>query len=64
MPSAASASLELDAQYKQGISLRVGEYLHLFMIAVTHKHSSEKVAQNPIQACLESVLKVTRQTAV
>jgi hypothetical protein len=45
---------ELDAQYKQGISLRVGVYLHLLMIAVTHKHSSEKVAQNLIQACLEN----------
>jgi ribosomal protein S18 acetylase RimI-like enzyme len=55
---------ELDAQYKRGISLRVGEYLHLFMIAVTHKHSSEKVAQNLIQACLENGIRKGYKTAV
>ncbi len=45
---------ELDAQYNQGRSLRLGKYLHLFMIAVTHQHKGRKVAQNLIQACLEN----------
>src|SRR5262249_34725496 len=36
---------ELDKQYKEGRSLRLGEYLHLFMIAVNHQHKGRKVAQ-------------------
>ena len=55
---------ELDAQYKQGISLRVGEYLHLLMIAVTHQHTGKKVAQNLIQACLENGIRKGYKTAV
>jgi ribosomal protein S18 acetylase RimI-like enzyme len=54
----------LDAQYKQGRSLRVGEYLHLFMIAVMHQHTSKKVAQNLIRVCLENGLRKGYKTAV
>jgi GNAT superfamily N-acetyltransferase len=54
----------LDAQYKQGINPRVGEYLHLFMIAVMHQRTSKKVAQNLIRACLENGLRKGYKTAV
>lgn len=54
----------LDVQYKQGKSLRVGEYLHLFMIAVTHQHTGRKVAQTLIQTCLESGIRKGYKTAV
>ena len=54
----------LDVQYKQGKSLRVGEYLHLFMIAVTHQHTGSKVAQNLIQACLENGIRKGYKAAV
>jgi hypothetical protein len=55
---------ELDAQYKQGRSLRMGEYLHLFMGAVMHRHTGKKVAQTLIQACLENGIRKGYKTAV
>jgi hypothetical protein len=45
---------ELDEQYKHGRSLRLGEYLHLFMIAVDRRHKGRTVAHNLIQSCLEN----------
>jgi GNAT superfamily N-acetyltransferase len=55
---------ELDTQYKQGKSLHVGEYLHLFIIAIMHQHTGKKVAQNLIQACLENGLRKGYRMAV
>jgi GNAT superfamily N-acetyltransferase len=54
----------LDVQYKQGKSLRVGEYLHLFIIAVTHQYTGSKVAQNLIQACLGNGIRKGYKVAV
>src|SRR5262245_11805711 len=55
---------ELDDQYKHGRSLRIGEYLHLFMIAVNHHHKGRNVAHNLIQSCLEHGIKKGYHTAV
>jgi hypothetical protein len=55
---------ELDTQYKQGKSLHVGEYLHLFIIAVMHQHTGKKVAQNLIQACLKNGIRKGYRMAV
>jgi GNAT superfamily N-acetyltransferase len=55
---------EADTQYKRGKSLRVGDYLHLFMIAVARQHTGKKVAQNLIEACLENGVRKGYQTAV
>jgi ribosomal protein S18 acetylase RimI-like enzyme len=54
----------LDTQYKQGKNLRVGDSLHLLMIAVTHQHTGSKVAQNLIQACLENGIRKGYKAAV
>jgi GNAT superfamily N-acetyltransferase len=54
----------LDTQYKQGKSLRVGDSLHLLMIAVTHQHTGKKVAQTLVRACLENGIRKGYQTAV
>jgi GNAT superfamily N-acetyltransferase len=55
---------ELDEQYKQGRSLRLGEYLHLFLIAVNHQHKGRNVAHNLIQSCLENGIRKGYHTAV
>jgi len=55
---------ELDEQYKKGRTLRLGEYLHLFMIAVDHRHQGRKVAQNLVRACLENAARKGYHTAV
>lgn len=55
---------ELDEQYKKGRTLRLGEYLHLFMIAVDHRHKGRKVAQNLVRACLENGVRKGYHTAV
>src|SRR5262249_51422356 len=55
---------ELDEQYKKGRSPRLGEYLHLFMIAVDHRHQGRKVAQNLVRACLENGARKGYHTAV
>src|SRR5262245_48666969 len=55
---------ELDEQYKKGRSLGAGEYLHLFMIAVDHRHKGRKVAQNLVRACLENGAGTGYHTAV
>jgi hypothetical protein len=55
---------ELDEQYKQGRSLRLGEYLHLFMIAVKHQIKGRNVAHNLIQSCLENGMRKGYHTAV
>jgi hypothetical protein len=55
---------ELDEHYKQGRSVRLGEYLHLFMIAVNHQHNGRKVAHNLIQSCLENGIRKGYRTAV
>src|SRR5262245_40427935 len=55
---------ELDEQYRKGRTLRLGEYLHLFMIAVDHRHKGRKVAQNLVRACLENGARKGYRTAV
>jgi len=55
---------ELDEQYKKGRTLRLGGYLHLFMIAVDHRHKGRKVAQNLVRACLENGARKGYHTAV
>ena len=55
---------ELDDQYKKGRTLRLGEYLHLFMIAVDHRHKGRKVAQNLVRACLKNGARQGYHTAV
>ena len=55
---------ELDEQYKKGRTPRLGEYLHLFMIAVDHRHQGRKVAQNLVWACLENAARKGYHTAV
>jgi hypothetical protein len=55
---------QLDAQYRQGKIVRVGEYLHLFMIAVAHQHNGKKVAQNLYQVCLENGIRKGYKTTV
>jgi hypothetical protein len=55
---------ELDEHYKQGRRLRLGEYLHLFLIAVNHQHKGRNVAHNLIQNCLENGIRKGYHTAV
>lgn len=55
---------ELNTHYKQGKNIQLGEYLHLFMIAVTHQCKGKKIAQNLIQACLENSIRKGYKTAV
>ena len=55
---------ELDEQYKLGRSIRLGEYLHLFMIAVDHNRKGRNVAQHLIQTCLENGIRKGYHTAV
>jgi hypothetical protein len=55
---------ELNEQYKRRRSLRLGEYLHLFLIAVNHKHNGRNVAHNLIQSCLENGIRKGYHTAV
>jgi hypothetical protein len=55
---------QLDAQYRQGKIVRVGEYLHLFMIAVAHQHTGKKVAQSLYQVCLENGIRKGYKTTV
>ncbi|MGR8929568.1 MAG: GNAT family N-acetyltransferase [Gammaproteobacteria bacterium] len=55
---------ELDAQYTAGANLRLGDYLHLFMIAVTQRYKRKKVAQNLIQLCLENGINKGYKVAV
>ncbi|MDJ0588421.1 MAG: GNAT family N-acetyltransferase [Pleurocapsa sp. MO_226.B13] len=42
----------LETQYKQGKQIRTGEYLHIYMLAVSPDYQRKKIAQNIIQICL------------
>ncbi|ARV59000.1 hypothetical protein BZZ01_10445 [Nostocales cyanobacterium HT-58-2] len=44
---------ELEAQYTQGKSIYPGEYLYLYMLAVSPQRRGEKIAQNLVQTSLE-----------
>jgi hypothetical protein len=55
---------ELDEQYRKGRAPRLGEYLHLFIIAVDHRHTGRKVAHNLVRACLGNAAGKGYHTAV
>ena len=55
---------ELDTQYKQGRILPKGEYLHLLLGAVDHRHTGKNVAKNLVQTCLENGIKKGYRTGV
>jgi predicted N-acetyltransferase YhbS len=55
---------ELDTQYKQGRMLPKGEYLHLLLGAVDHRHTGKDVAKNLIQTCLENGVSKGYKTGV
>ena len=42
----------------------MGEYLHLFMIAVNHRHKGRKVAENLTRTCLENGIRKGYHTAL
>ena len=44
----------LETQYKHGKQIRTGEYLHIYMLAVSPKHQRKQIAQNSIQICLDN----------
>ena len=44
----------LETQYKQNKQIRVGEYLHIYMLAVSPDYQRQKIAQNLIQICLNN----------
>lgn len=44
----------LDEQYRQGRVIRVGEYLHLFMLAVDARYAGCGIAKQLVSACLEN----------
>ena len=44
----------LEAQYNQGKRIRAGEYLYVYMLAVSPDYQRQKIAQNLIQICLDN----------
>ncbi len=44
----------LDEQYRKGRAIRVGEYLHLFMLAVDARYAGRGIAKQLVSACLEN----------
>ena len=44
----------LDEQYRKGRAIGVGEYLHLFMLAVDRRYSGRGIAKQLVSACLEN----------
>ncbi|MFH7024524.1 MAG: GNAT family N-acetyltransferase [Heteroscytonema crispum UTEX LB 1556] len=55
---------ELETRYKQGKDIRLGKYLHCYMLAVSPQRRGQKVAQNLIQACLKNGTSKGYTTAV
>lgn len=55
---------DLDSPYKLGKRISIGEYLHLFIIAVAHQYKEKKVAQNLIEICMENGMRKGYRTAV
>ena len=55
---------ELDAHYLQGRILPRGEYLHLLLLAVDHRHTGKNVAKNLVQTCLENGVRKGYKTGV
>lgn len=55
---------ELDMQYKQGRILPKGEYLHLLLGAVDHRHTGKNVAKNLVQTCLENGVRKGYKTGI
>lgn len=44
----------LETQYKQGKQIRKGEYLHIYMLAVSPNYQGNQIAQNLIEICLKN----------
>ena len=44
----------LETQYKYGKQIRTGEYLHIYMLAVSPKYQGKQIAQNLIRICLDN----------
>lgn len=44
----------LETQYKQGKRIRAGEYLYVYMLAVSPNYQRKKIAQNLIRICLNN----------
>ena len=44
----------LETQYKHGKQIRAGEYLHIYMLAVSPYWQGKNIAQNLIQICLDN----------
>ena len=44
----------LETQYKHGKQIKSGEYLHIYMLAVSPDYQGKQIAQNSIQICLNN----------
>ena len=44
----------LETQYKQDRKIRAGEYLHVYMMAVSPDYQRRKIAQQLVQICLDN----------
>lgn len=55
---------ELDARYREGRSMRPGEYLHLAMLGVSPAAAGRKVGQELMELCLENGARRGFRTAV
>lgn len=48
---------ELETRYKKDQQIKLGEYLHVYMLAVSPNHQRKKIAQNLLQVCLNNGVK-------
>lgn len=55
---------ELDAQYKQGKSIGVNEYLHHEFLAVSQQHRGKNIAHNLVAVALENAINKGYRRAV
>ena len=47
----------LETQYKCDKQIRAGEYIHIYMLAVSPNYRGKKIAQNSIKVCLNNGIK-------
>jgi hypothetical protein len=55
---------ELNGQYKQKRDITLGEYLHVFIVAIDQRRNGERMAQTLIEVCLENGIRQGYKAAV
>ena len=46
--------MSLEHQYTHNKQIKIGEYLHVYMLAVSPEYRGERIAQNLVRLCLEN----------